>query len=65
MATFTVQTLPDDRGTVLVPKAEEDLSILDGRLTGGHLPCPPTAGAGAWSPRYEPVTPGRRRHSWP
>lgn len=28
---FTVQTLPDDRGTVAVPKAEEDLSILDGR----------------------------------
>ncbi|MFJ5227057.1 DUF5719 family protein [Streptomyces sp. NPDC088400] len=28
---FTVQTLPDDRGMVSVPKAEEDLSILDGR----------------------------------
>ncbi|MFF5568559.1 DUF5719 family protein [Streptomyces sp. NPDC012623] len=26
---FTVQTLPDDRGTVSVPKAREDLSILD------------------------------------
>ncbi|MFJ2674478.1 DUF5719 family protein [Streptomyces sp. NPDC087525] len=26
---FTVQTLPDDRGTVSVPKAKEDLSILD------------------------------------
>ncbi|MEU3184254.1 DUF5719 family protein [Streptomyces sp. NPDC006923] len=25
---FTVQTLPDDRGTVSVPKAKEDLSIL-------------------------------------
>ncbi|MFF5101342.1 DUF5719 family protein [Streptomyces sp. NPDC000134] len=25
---FTVQTLPDDRGTVAVPKAEEDLSVL-------------------------------------
>jgi hypothetical protein len=25
---FTVQTLPDDRGTVTVPKAEEDLSVL-------------------------------------
>ncbi|MFE2600528.1 DUF5719 family protein [Streptomyces sp. NPDC059396] len=25
---FTVQTLPDDRGTVSVPKAREDLSIL-------------------------------------
>jgi hypothetical protein len=30
VAAFTVQTLPDDRGTVLVPKAEEDLSILEG-----------------------------------
>jgi hypothetical protein len=28
IAMFTVQTLPDDRGTVSVPKAEEDLSIL-------------------------------------
>ncbi|MFE3144929.1 DUF5719 family protein [Streptomyces scopuliridis] len=28
---FTVQTLPDDRGTVSVPKAREDLSILDDR----------------------------------
>ncbi|MFI6639151.1 DUF5719 family protein [Streptomyces sp. NPDC050504] len=26
---FTVQTMPDDRGTVLVPKAEQDLSVLD------------------------------------
>ncbi|MFD9225750.1 DUF5719 family protein [Streptomyces sp. NPDC060064] len=26
---FTVQTLPDDRGTVAVPKAEQDLSVLD------------------------------------
>ncbi|MGW0737885.1 DUF5719 family protein [Streptomyces sp. NPDC002851] len=25
---FTVQTLPDDRGTVVVPKAEQDLSVL-------------------------------------
>ncbi|MFK4149561.1 DUF5719 family protein [Streptomyces sp. NPDC004065] len=25
---FTVQTLPDDRGTVMVPRAEEDLSVL-------------------------------------
>jgi hypothetical protein len=25
---FTVQTLADDRGTVAVPKAEEDLSVL-------------------------------------
>ncbi|AWW39257.1 DUF5719 family protein [Streptomyces cadmiisoli] len=25
---FTVQTLPDDRGTVKVPKAEQDLSVL-------------------------------------
>jgi hypothetical protein len=25
---FTVQTLPDDRGTVSVPKAKQDLSIL-------------------------------------
>lgn len=25
---FTVQTLPDDEGTVVVPKAEEDLSVL-------------------------------------
>ncbi|MGV9254934.1 DUF5719 family protein [Streptomyces sp. NPDC003697] len=25
---FTVQTLPDDRGTVAVPQAEEDLSVL-------------------------------------
>jgi hypothetical protein len=25
---FTVQTLPDDRGTVAVPKAEEDLSVV-------------------------------------
>ncbi|MFF3752861.1 DUF5719 family protein [Streptomyces sp. NPDC002018] len=28
VAMFTVQTLPDDRGTVSVPKAREDLSIL-------------------------------------
>ncbi|MEU9594554.1 DUF5719 family protein [Streptomyces sp. NPDC048219] len=27
-AAFTVQTLPDDRGTVAVPEAEEDLSVL-------------------------------------
>lgn len=26
---FTVQTLPDDRGMVAVPEAEEDLSVLD------------------------------------
>lgn len=26
---FTVQTMPDDGGTVLVPKAEQDLSVLD------------------------------------
>ncbi|MER5280668.1 DUF5719 family protein [Streptomyces sp. NPDC002809] len=26
---FTVQTLPDDRGTVEVPAAEQDLSVLD------------------------------------
>ncbi|MFJ4826106.1 DUF5719 family protein [Streptomyces bacillaris] len=26
---FTVQTLPDDGGTVLVPSAEQDLSVLD------------------------------------
>ncbi|MGW2561472.1 DUF5719 family protein [Streptomyces sp. NPDC001514] len=26
---FTVQTLPDDRGTVEVPQAEQDLSVLD------------------------------------
>ncbi|WP_093800578.1 DUF5719 family protein [Streptomyces sp. Wb2n-11] len=26
---FTVQTMPDDRGTVLVPEAEQDLSVLD------------------------------------
>ncbi|MFE2377870.1 DUF5719 family protein [Streptomyces sp. NPDC059398] len=26
---FTVQTLPDDRGTVSVPRAREDLSLLD------------------------------------
>lgn len=25
---FTIQTLPDDRGTVAVPKAEQDLSVL-------------------------------------
>ncbi|MGJ3559876.1 hypothetical protein ACR6C2_19175 [Streptomyces sp. INA 01156] len=25
---FTVQTLPDDRGLVAVPKAEENLSVL-------------------------------------
>ncbi|MEV6181910.1 DUF5719 family protein [Streptomyces sp. NPDC052016] len=25
---FTIQTLPDDRGTVAVPKAEEDLTVL-------------------------------------
>ncbi|MFJ2217636.1 DUF5719 family protein [Streptomyces sp. NPDC101062] len=29
IAMFTVQTLPDDRGTVSVPRAEEDLSVLD------------------------------------
>jgi hypothetical protein len=28
---FTIQTMADDRGTVLVPKAKEDLSILDAR----------------------------------
>ncbi|MFC8867716.1 DUF5719 family protein [Streptomyces sp. NPDC057148] len=28
VASFTVQTLPDDRGMVSVPKAEEDLSVL-------------------------------------
>ncbi|MER6168945.1 DUF5719 family protein [Streptomyces violaceorubidus] len=28
VAAFTVQTLPDDRGTVSVPNAEEDLSVL-------------------------------------
>lgn len=27
-ASFTVQTLPDDRGTVSVPNADEDLSVL-------------------------------------
>ncbi|MFJ6935782.1 DUF5719 family protein [Streptomyces sp. NPDC101132] len=27
---FTVQTLPDDRGTVAVPEAEQDLSVLGG-----------------------------------
>ncbi|MEU5720028.1 DUF5719 family protein [Streptomyces sp. NPDC020403] len=26
---FTVQTMPDDRGTVAVPAAEQDLSVLD------------------------------------
>ncbi|MEU2155814.1 DUF5719 family protein [Streptomyces sp. NPDC019396] len=26
---FTIQTLPDDRGTVQVPAAEQDLSVLD------------------------------------
>lgn len=26
---FTVQTMPDDRGTVLVPRAEQDLSVLE------------------------------------
>jgi hypothetical protein len=26
---FTVQTLPDDRGMVAVPEAEQDLSVLD------------------------------------
>ncbi|MGW0560249.1 DUF5719 family protein [Streptomyces sp. NPDC003016] len=26
---FTVQTMPDDRGTVPVPEAEQDLSVLD------------------------------------
>lgn len=25
---FTIQTLPDDRGTVSVPQAKQDLSIL-------------------------------------
>ncbi|MYS70963.1 hypothetical protein GTY88_11060 [Streptomyces sp. SID5926] len=28
VAAFTVQTLPDDRGTVSVPNADEDLSVL-------------------------------------
>ncbi|GGS30853.1 DUF5719 family protein [Streptomyces griseoviridis] len=28
VSAFTVQTLPDDRGTVAVPKADEDLSVL-------------------------------------
>ncbi|MEU6812631.1 DUF5719 family protein [Streptomyces sp. NPDC046831] len=28
VAAFTVQTLPDDRGTVAVPQADEDLSVL-------------------------------------
>ncbi|WP_320775218.1 DUF5719 family protein [Streptomyces sp. CRN 30] len=28
VSAFTVQTLPDDRGTVSVPEAEEDLSLL-------------------------------------
>jgi hypothetical protein len=28
---FTVQTLPDDRGTVAVPKADQDLSVLQER----------------------------------
>ncbi|MGW4548316.1 DUF5719 family protein [Streptomyces violaceorubidus] len=28
VAAFTVQTLPDDRGTVSVPNAEQDLSVL-------------------------------------
>lgn len=28
---FTVQTLPDDRGTVSVPQADQDLSVLLGR----------------------------------
>ncbi|MFF0139818.1 DUF5719 family protein [Streptomyces sp. NPDC005227] len=28
---FTVQTLPDDRGTVSVPEAEQDLSVLLGK----------------------------------
>ncbi|MFE1439514.1 DUF5719 family protein [Streptomyces sp. NPDC058739] len=28
VAAFTVQTLPDDRGTVAVPDAEQDLSVL-------------------------------------
>ncbi|MBZ6135277.1 DUF5719 family protein [Streptomyces olivaceus] len=28
VASFTVQTLPDDRGTVSVPRADEDLSVL-------------------------------------
>lgn len=26
---FTIQNLPDDRGTVVVPEAEQDLSVLD------------------------------------
>lgn len=26
---FTIQTLPDDRGTVAVPEADQDLSVLD------------------------------------
>jgi len=25
---FTVQTMPDDRGTVAVPRADQDLSVL-------------------------------------
>lgn len=28
VSAFTVQTLPDDRGTVAVPKADQDLSVL-------------------------------------
>ena len=28
ISAFTVQTLPDDRGTVAVPDAEQDLSVL-------------------------------------
>ncbi|MEK8143536.1 hypothetical protein NKH18_20090 [Streptomyces sp. M10(2022)] len=26
---FTIQTLPDDEGTVVVPATEQDLSVLD------------------------------------
>jgi hypothetical protein len=28
VSAFTVQTLPDDRGTVAVPEADQDLSVL-------------------------------------
>jgi hypothetical protein len=31
---FTVQTLPDDRGTVEVPRAEQDLSVLQKQPSG-------------------------------
>ncbi|MER6983213.1 DUF5719 family protein [Streptomyces carpinensis] len=30
VAGFTIQTLPDDRGTVSVPQADEDVSVLQG-----------------------------------